>query len=113
MEENVKPISPEEIGNEKIKTIPVAMIQAVNELLAIEWNGSSATLRQDDILTRYFKIIGKENDRANRDEVFDKHMLDFEHVYRKLGWRVYYDRPAYNESYEPTYEFMKKKKNDD
>jgi hypothetical protein len=110
MEENVKPISPEEIGNEKIKTIPVAMIQAVNELLSMKWNGTSATLRQDDIMARYFKIIGKENDRANRDEVFDKHMLDFEHAYRSLGWKVYYDRPAYNESYEPTYEFTKKKK---
>jgi len=113
MEEKVKPISPEEIGDKKAATIPAAMIQAVNELLAIKWNGSSAVLRQDDILKRYFEISGLADTRENHEKLFERHAMDFEDMYRKLGWKVYYDRPAYNESYEPTYEFSKKKKSED
>jgi hypothetical protein len=110
MEENVKPIKPEEILDRKAETIPPAMILAVNLLIAKKWNGSSATFRQDDLLNEYFSISGEENDRANRDKLYADHAMDFEDLYRRDGWDVYYDKPAYNESYEPTFKFSVKKK---
>jgi hypothetical protein len=42
-----------------------------------------------------------------RAEVFSKHYLDFEDVYRKQGWKVYFDRPGFNESYTATFTFSK------
>jgi len=43
-----------------------------------------------------------------RDEVFDKGWLNIEPMYRAAGWKVVYDKPAYNESYEPTFTFTKR-----
>jgi len=43
-----------------------------------------------------------------RDDFFDKHWLDFEALFEKVGWKVYHDKPAYNENYEPTFKFWRK-----
>lgn len=104
----IRPIKPSEILDRKAETIPDEMIQAVNELIAKNWNGISATFRQDDLLARYFELAKKENDRANQEYLFDNHMLDFEDLYKKEGWSVNYDKPGYNESYEPTFKFKRK-----
>lgn len=44
-----------------------------------------------------------------RDELFDKGWMDIEPIYRKSGWRVEYDKPAYNETYPATFTFSKKR----
>jgi hypothetical protein len=106
----IKPIKPEEILDRKAETIPDAMFQAINELIALKWNGSSAKFRQDDLIKRYFEITGQDNLESNRQVIFDNHYLDFENIYRKEGWQVYYDKPAYNESYHATFEFKIGKK---
>jgi hypothetical protein len=106
----VKPIKPEEILERKAETIPDEMFQAINELIALKWNGSSATFRQDDLIEKYFEITGQSNLESNRQVLFNKHLLDFEDIYRKEGWHVYYNKPAYNESYHATFEFKIGKK---
>lgn len=40
--------------------------------------------------------------------VYGKQYLDVEDIYRKEGWKVVYDKPAYCETYEPTFTFSKK-----
>jgi hypothetical protein len=111
MGENIKPIKPSEVLDLKAKTIPDAMIQAVNEMIAKNWNGRSATVRKDDLLERYFKIKGHTNNRENRDKLYDDHALDFEDFYRKEGWKVNYSSPCYGDSdFEPYFEFEVKGK---
>jgi hypothetical protein len=108
---NIKPIKPNEVLTLKAKTIPDAMFQAVNEMIAKNWNGSSATVRKDDLLERYFKITGKTNNRENRDKLYDGHALDFEDFYRKEGWDVHYSSPCYGDAdFEPYFEFKVKGK---
>jgi hypothetical protein len=106
----VKPIKPEEILEKKAETIPDEMFQAINELIALKWNGSSAVFRQEDLILKYFEITGQSNLERNREVIFSNHMLDFEDIYRKEGWQVHYDKPAYNESYHATFEFKIGKK---
>ena len=36
--------------------------------------------------------------------------MDFEDLYRKSGWSVSYDKPAYNENYDAFLIFNKRKK---
>jgi hypothetical protein len=109
--EHIKPIKPSEVLELKAETIPNAMFQAVNEMIAKMWDGSSATIRKEDLLERYFKIVGLRNDRANRDKLYDDHALDFEHFYLKEGWNVKYESPCYGESdFEPYFEFKVKGK---
>lgn len=107
----IKPIRPEEIIEKKINSIPDAMFQAVNELLARNWNGSESVIRKDDLLNRYFEITGKTNDRPTHDEIYKFRWLDFEDAYREVGWVVNYEQPSYGDSdFEPYYKFERKGK---
>ena len=45
--------------------------------------------------------------KITEQEVYDRNLLDVEDAYRKLGWKVAYDKPGYNEAYEGTYQFKK------
>lgn len=105
-----KPIKPEEILDRKADVIPDAMFQAINELIALNWNGNEAKFRQDDLIERYLEIIGENNLQSSRDIIFKNHYLDFEDIYRREGWNVRYDKPAYNEDYPATFEFKIGKK---
>jgi hypothetical protein len=114
MENKVLPIKPEDITELKLNQIPDEIINAVNELIVEKWDGSRATIKQDEIINRYLSAIisgyNEEDFQIKRHEIFDKHYMDFEEIYRNAGWKVEYGRPAYNESYEPFFIFKKNKK---
>ncbi len=40
-----------------------------------------------------------------RAVVFAKGWLEVEDIYRKAGWKVKYDKPAYSENYPATFKF--------
>lgn len=40
-----------------------------------------------------------------RNVVFANKWLDIEDIYREQGWRVDYDKPAYNENYQASFTF--------
>ena len=100
------PIKPSQISIEKEKFIPEEVFDAFNELIVANWNGSSSRIKQCDIVNRIMKKLNVEGDTTF---IFKNHYLDVEDIYRKQGWKVYYDKPAYFESYEPTFEFSVEK----
>lgn len=97
------PMTPSEASGLKRLVIPAFVFRAVNTVLAKEFNGRSATLRQCDVV----KAIMDENPEVTKSELFDNRWMDFEPAYRAQGWKVEYDKPGYNESYEATYKFTK------
>jgi hypothetical protein len=110
MSEKIRPIKPEEILDKKIATIPDNMIRAVNELIALKWNGYSAIIKKEELFDKYFDIIKKPDDRANREKLIENRALDFEFAYRKEGWLVDYSSPTYGDSdFEPYFTFTLKK----
>lgn len=102
----VKPIRPEEVAPLKKKRMPEEVLEAVNELIAKKFSNGYASFTQKDLVALIkakFKEQGKE---APSDKIiFDEHWLDFEDIYREQGWKVSYDKPAYNETYEANFEF--------
>lgn len=100
-----KPITPREITKAKKEALPDAVFDAFNELIAKNWDGHSATMLQKDVAA----LIASKLD-ISRQEVFDNHYLDVESLYRKAGWTVEYDKPAYCETYEATFKFSKSRK---
>lgn len=104
-ENKVKPISPKEVTH----MIPDFIFEAVNQLIQKKWNGKSATIKQDEIMD----IVSSDNDddpRPRRQVIFDNHWLDIEDHYRKAGWKVTYDKPAYYEDYDAFFVFSVDKK---
>ncbi len=99
----VKPITPQEAKSNHAQSIHPDIIKVVNEMLS---NFSSETysirILQKDIVNKFMEI---NNDEITRQQIFDRKYLDFEDIYRKAGWKVSYDKPAYCENYEAYYEF--------
>lgn len=99
-----KPITPAEATSKKLANIPDHVIEAFNTLIAKHYDGRSATVKQDEVLAA---IV---TDEITRSMVFENHWLDVEDIFRKAGWDVEYDKPAYNESYPATFTFTSKDK---
>ncbi len=92
-------IRPEDVTGEKRELIPAIVLQSFNTLIAQNFNGDSSRFRQDDIVEI---LVDGGLDRA---EIFAKHWLDVEDLYREVGWNVEYDKPGYNEGYSATFTF--------
>ena len=101
----ILPIKPSEVVERKLAAIPNEMIQAVNDCIVKHWHGHEATFKQDELIERYFEIIGEPNVESNREKLFDNRHLDFEPIFEKEGWDVKYDKSAFNESYLSTFRF--------
>jgi hypothetical protein len=98
----MKPIRPSQVQERKVE-IPDVVIECVNKMIQSEWSGFQSKIYQKDLVN---KII--ESSVFTREEIFAKHYLDFEYLYKKAGWKVVYDKPAYNEDYEAYFVFSKK-----
>jgi hypothetical protein len=96
-----KPIKPSEI--DKTKVIPGPVIEAFNELIQKNYNNGSSVVLMDDAL----KLVSKKMN-CTEENPLDIKWMDVEDIYRKAGWRVVFDQPAYNETYPTTYCFSRK-----
>jgi hypothetical protein len=99
MAANARPLSPKEVVKKKINSIPDAVFEAFNELIAKDFNGAFAIVKQKEVV----KLLVEKG--LKEKEIYENHWLDVEDVYRKAGWKVEYDKPAYNESYDAYFEF--------
>lgn len=100
----IKPISPKEITDDMENIIPAVVISTVNKMLKKEYRNGQAILQQSKIIT----AILNSDKSMTRISLFENNWMDFESIYRKAGWKVVYDKPAYNETYEATFTFSKK-----
>ena len=102
------PISPSDVIVKKKEILPDFVIEAFNEIIAKNYSGGSSKFKQEEIITLIISKMPKDGDTSNRsfrNEIFDNRWLDIEDIYRKSGWRVVYDSPAYDETYPATFTF--------
>lgn len=105
--ESVAPISREEalkIREKNRNNIPDLVFKIVNDLLLTKpRKNNRIIITQDEILNQ---LLGDEDcGRFNRQAMLDKGWLDFEDIYREVGWKVTYDKPGFNEDYKPYFIF--------
>ena len=106
----IKPITPEEaLENKDLSIHPgihPGIIKIINDIISTQYSkGGSVTIKEKDIVNMFLK----GHSEFTVVKVYNDHMLDFESLYSKNGWKVEYDKPAYNETYEATYKFSAKK----
>ena len=97
---NVLPIKPHEIANE----IPDFVINGANECIKNHYSELTKTshFTVNELIYYIFQYAPKD---LQRQELFDKGWLDIEPLYRRAGWKVEYDKPAYYEDYQPNFTF--------
>lgn len=98
-ENRVQPIAPIEVTGEKNKHIPNEVIAMFNDIIVREMHGGRARVIQNEVVERL------EAEGLNRGAIFKNHWLDVEDLFREVGWKVTYDKPGYNESYDAYFIF--------
>lgn len=96
----MNPMTPTEVL-EKSTMIPSEVFSIVNELLVDRMNPSKEIVL---MLEELVKLI-KERMNINRTEIFNKHMMDFEEDYNKIGWKCEFHKPERDESFESFFRF--------
>ena len=104
MDNKIKPIKPNEVIENKKHSIPDIVFLVFNELITENFNGNYAYVNQKEAVKRIISYS-----ELQKQEIFDKHYLDIEDIYREFGWKVKYDKPGYNESYDAYFMFYVKK----
>ena len=99
----IKPIKPEEV----VGVIPDEVIMAFNKLIANHWNGKEATILQKDAVKETLNNFKNSGKKMTEDKLFEMNYLDVEGLYQNQGWKVDFDKPAYNETYEAYFVFRK------
>lgn len=98
-----KPITPGEVVSLKTDSIPGAIFEAFNAMIAKHWDGHAASFEQRAVVAEILQRFGG----TTSEDIFANKWLDVEESYRAAGWRVEYDRPGYNETYEARFTFTK------
>lgn len=101
----VGPITPREARAGAGAALPPEVFQVFNELIQKAYKDGYATVKQEEAAVRIAQVLG-----ISRSEVFDRGLLDVEEAYRKKGWEVVYDSPAFNETYPATFSFQEKRR---
>ena len=101
----IKPISPNEVDSKRI--IPDEVIQVFNDLIVEKWDGDSAVIKQDEAIERIESSTAVSSHPLMRKELFQKRYLDIETLFIQAGWKIKYDKPAYNESFDAYWVFKK------
>lgn len=97
------PLKLKEIRELKERDIPEYVYDAINLLIAQRIGNSR--IAKFTISQAVSKILDIAPEGTTRDEIQQNYWLDFESAYRKIGWDVDYDNPAYNETYEGNWTF--------
>ncbi len=98
----VTPIKPSEVAKLKKNNIPSTVIEAFNDLIAKNFHGKSATVKNKDV-----EALLKQKG-MNIDEVYANHWMDVEPIFQAQGWDVVFDGPAYCETYDAFFRFTAK-----
>ena len=97
---NVKPLKPLDVLAAKAEAIPDQVIEAFNHLIAENFRNSTSTFKLKEVKQEAAKRMGLEDTSQLKSTWFD-----VEDIYRKQGWKVEYDRPGYNETYDAYFRF--------
>ncbi len=107
----IKPITPQQAKSNRVAVLPSAVLEAFNELITENLDGKSATIGQNEAIALIQKKLTLTDGgiyHLSAQEICDKGWLNIEDVYREAGWKVAYDKPGYNETYEATFKFTVK-----
>ena len=105
----MKVYTPEDVLKKRVGTIPDYVIDAFNDLLTENYQEDETIIEQEDVIRKILEY--STDDELTRETIFKKHYLDIENLYRNNGWEVDYEKPAFDELFEPFFIFKPKKKN--
>ena len=104
--ESIRPLRPDEVAEQQIKQFPDEVVQAFNELIALNTINGSGRVLEKDVIARM------EAKGLKRKDIYEKGWLNVREIFKKAGWTVVHDRPVYygGDNYEPFFSFRSEPK---
>lgn len=75
------------------REFPDFVVDAFNGCIQDSHSQGTVQVMQEEVIMRMMSL----NPELKRQEIFDKHYLDVENLYRRAGWTVTYIKPAYSD----------------
>ena len=100
----IEPIRPEECEE---RELPDFVIIGTNNCINKHYHNGTSHFLQNDLIDEILEVAP---DNVTRQMLFDKNWLDVEETYRKVGWKVVYDKPGYCETYKANFTFSRTSK---
>ena len=105
------PIKPENAEEKRKDNIPEEVFEAFNKLIVQNLSDGRSSFLKNDAMYEILKNPPKEfldmDSNLVRQKIYDLKYLDVEESYRDAGWNVKYEGPAYWETFEDYFEFIK------
>jgi len=106
-----KAIKPSEVADLKKNLLPGYVLEAFNQCIAAGYDGVSSKVYQGEVVARILMLaVMAGDDGLTRDDIYKRKFLDVEPIFEAEGWKVYYDKPGYNEDYGASFTFTSKRK---
>lgn len=99
----IKPFTPDEVANQALDLIPDFVIEVVNNLLVNKYRAGRATIYQLDVVDQ----LRATHKGLTKEDIYTRRYLDFEPIFRKHGWSVVFNKPGWDEDFEPHWIFTK------
>ncbi len=96
------PITPAEAKAAKKVQIPKEVFDAFNTCITKYLSDGVSEFTQKEVISVILSL------GLNREDIFTNKWLEVEDLYREVGWKVVYDRPGFNESYDATFCFTER-----
>ena len=96
-----RPIQPHEVLDQRV--FPDEVFDVFNALIAKHALNGQSVVGQNEIMAALCGAL-----QCDREAILKAKWLNIEDHYRAAGWKVEYDKPGYNETYEPTFTFTAK-----
>jgi len=107
----IKPLSPDEVSALRPKHILPEIIEAVNKFLCERFNGkNSVKITRNELVSDTIGLCSKNEKHMTDQILYEKGHLDLESIFEKVGWKVNYESPDRDESFESYYLFTPKRK---
>lgn len=102
-------IKPDEVVAAKRAVIDPVVEKCVDFLVAQRWDGYKSVITQKALIAKIKEVKNLTDNQwgVYNNWLFETKQLDFEDIYRAAGWKVKWDKPAYNEVYGAYWEFTK------
>lgn len=100
-----RPITPAEAETLRLESIPDFVIESFNEMITKNLSQGLARFTHNEVMAL---IVPKLSGNLTRESIYKNSCNDIAKLFREAGWKVDFDRPGYNESYEPFWVFRAK-----
>ncbi len=99
----IQVLGPEEMIKHWEQALPDAVVETFNQLLAKQFNGTEAYIKEKDLLTALC-----DKGVTVKDVTEQRWLFQTKQLYQERGWKVAFTSPGYDDNFDSYFRFTLK-----